>query len=310
MLTTLYACMAVATSAPGVPGFDLSPIERIIKAEAPKFRGRLGVFLKILSTGQTLGYRENERFPSASTIKTGVMVEAVCRVDEGTLKWTDKKAVLPTGQREASMWSYSFKDGTTLDVDGWVNLMVGVSDNTATMVLRDLLGTMNINRRLANLGLTNTMILGNAPPEERVVRRLRTQFGMGVTTPREMNRLLELIHLRKAASPAGCDRMLRILGRQYWDDCIGASVPPDIQVASKSGAINRSRSDTAIVYGPHPYILCLYTDSQKDQRWTSENEGEVLLAKIANRVWNHLNPQRPYKMPPGSWKFMPTGGGV
>lgn len=299
------APIILAMSAPP----SLAPLKKHLDAICQGFHGRLGYCLKVLKTGETISFRGDERFPTASTIKTGVMVAAVQMVDEGLLKWTDKQPVPPLSGREASMWSYSFRDGISLDVDGWVNLMITVSDNTATIVLRRWLVSEKINERLAKLGLPNTKVLQNgmAAVEDQ---RLRGMFGLGMTTPIEMNRLLELIHRRQAASPAGCEKMLRILGRQYWDDGIGASVPPEIRVCSKSGAINRSRSDAAIVYSSNSYILTVYTDSQKDQRWTSENEGSQAIVKIAKAVWAHLQPKDPYDMPAGSDKFLPTGGGI
>jgi len=269
----------------------------------------MGYCLKVLKTGETISFRGDERFPTASTIKTAVMMAAVQMIDEGKLKWSDKRAVPPMSGRQASMWAYHFRDGVSPDVDGWVNLMITVSDNTATMVLREWLGPENINERLAKLGLRNTKVLSNAMKAE-ADQRLRGMFGLGVTTPKEMNRLLELIHLQKAASPAACERMIRILGKQYWDDAIGATVPPQIQVASKSGAINRSRSDSAIVYSSNPYILTIYTDSQKDQRWSPDNEGDRALVKLSRTVWNFLHPNEAYVPPAGSEKFSPTGGGA
>lgn len=278
---------------------------------ASNFQGRLGYSLKMLDTGETIGFRQNERFPSASTIKTSVMVEAIHQVEQGKIKWSDKKAV-PTepGRREASMWSFYLKDGLEIDLDAYVNLMIGVSDNTATIVTRDWLGTLNVNARMEALGLPNTKILGNAPRDRTDLQRLRRMFGMGMTTPAEMVSLYEQIATYRAASRAGCEKMIRILGRQYWDDYIGASVPPQFKVASKSGAISRSRSDVAIVYGPRTYVLAIYTDSQKDRRWVAENAGDTAIRAIATEIWNTLFPQHAYQMPEGSEKFAPTGGGV
>jgi len=198
----------------------------------------MGYSLKVLKSGQRIEYRGDERFPTASTIKTGVMVAAIQEVDEGKLRWTEQRPMPPPEQREASMWSFFLKEGTKLDLDGWVNLMITVSDNTALINVRNWIGTMEINRRLEALGLPNTKILGNAPPEATSVRRLRTMFGMGMTTPNEMNRLLELIYQRKAASPAGCDKMIRILSHDYWDDYIGITIPPEVKYANKVGAIS------------------------------------------------------------------------
>jgi beta-lactamase class A len=306
----MLAALAPLALLPASKPVDLAPLQKRLDAVCRAFHGRMGYSLIVLKTGQRISFRGDERFPTASTIKTAVMVEAVNRVDEGTLKWSDKRPVPPESGREASMWSYFFKDGVAPDLDGWVNLMIGVSDNTATIVLREWLGIEAINARMERLGLTNTMVLGPVPPEKQRLFRLRSMFGLGVTTPNEMARLLELIYRGKAASPGGCEKMIRILGRQYWDDLIGATVPPDVKTALKSGAISRSRSDTGIVFSDNPYVLCVYTDNQKDRRWAPDNEGEVAIRKIAQMVWAHLHPHRPYSPPPSYKPFEPTGGGV
>jgi len=275
------------------------------------FHGRIGYCVKLLDSGATIEYRGGERFPTASTIKTAVALEAVREVEEGKLNWTDKHAVPPMDGRQFSMWAYFFKDGTVLDVDGWVNLMLAVSDNTATMVLREWLKPDNVNARLAGLGFQNTKVLwDNFPPDEPDKIKLRSEFGLGMTTPVEMNRLVELLYRNKAASQAGCEKILRILSHQYWDDYSGVTAPIDVKVASKSGAIDRSRSEVALVFAPRPYILTIYTDNQKDQNWTPKNEGEVTLRKMCGMIWNGLNPKRPYTPPAGYEKFLPTGGGV
>lgn len=289
---------------------DLQSLEHDLNQMCFAFHGRMGYSLKLLKTGRQISFNGDERFPSASTIKTAVMVAAVQMVDEGKLKWTDQRELPPMKGREASMWSYHFPEKFKLNLDGLVNLMITVSDNTATITTRDWLGTMNINHRMEALGLKNTKILGNAPKDEKLIWRLRGMFGMGMTTPNEMNRLFELIYQGKAASPAGTERMLRILGNQYWDDFIGNSVPPTVPIYMKSGAITRSRSDCALVLSSNPYILTIYTDSQKDRRWAADNEGDVTIRKAATRVWSALHPSQPYTPPPGAERFAPTGGGV
>lgn len=291
----------------------LAALEPRLNSICKQFGGRLGYHLRLLRSGESIGFREDERFPSASTIKTAVMVQALDLVDQGKLKMSDKQPIpKEPGRRESSMWSFFLKENLSLDLDAWVNLMITVSDNTATIVTRDWLGTMNVNAKMESLGLKNTKILGNAPKDNVSIQRLRRQFGMGMTTPKEMATLLELIYRNKASSPAACEKMIRVLSHQYWDDWIGSSAPVDVKVASKSGAISRSRSDTAIVFsGTEPYVLTIYTDNQKDRRWVADNEGDRTIRKLAEMVWNALHPERPYRLPKGyEEKFLPTGGGV
>lgn len=277
------------------------------------FKGRIGYAVVMLDTGERISNRGDERFPAASTIKTAIALHAIREVDSKRLKWTDKRELPPAAKRieyDVSEWSYYMKDDLKLSLDGYVNLMLTVSDNLATRVLREWLGTLQINGSLKALGFKDTKCLSSAPPEATVIRRLNGQFGMGMTTPNEMARLLELVYRRKAASPAGCERLLRTLSHQYWDDWIASTVPPGVTVAGKVGAISRSRSDTAIVYGKRPYILSIYTDNQKDRRWTDDNEGNRTIRKMAGLAWNILQPDRPYTPPAGYEKFLPTGGGV
>jgi beta-lactamase class A len=263
-----------------------------------------------IKSGKRISALGDEKFPTASTIKTAVALEALREVDAGKLKWTDEREVPPLSGREASMWSYFFKDGTKVNVDGYVNLMLTVSDNTATIVLRKWLTPDAINATTGSLGLPNTKVLwSNFPESDPLDRQLRDTYGLGVTTPSEMNRLWELIYRHQAGSDAVCDKLLRILSHQYWDDLTGMSVPTDIKTASKSGAINASRSECSIVFCDRPYILTVYTKDQKDQSYTAQNEGEVTIRNICKEVWSAFEPKHPYTPPQGYEKFLPTGGG-
>ncbi len=306
MALTTLVCLA-ALGAPRPP-ISLTPLKRRLDAIAQGFQGRLGYSLTRLTDGKRIHFRGDERFPTASTIKTAVMLEAVRQVEDGKLKWSDTREVpSDMAKRQQSMWSYFFKDGIKPTLDGWVNLSITVSDNTATMVLQEWLTTESINARLASLGLRQTRINGRGQMTE-IESRYREMFGWGMTTPNEMARLLELIYRGKAAGPGGTERMLRILSHQYWDDWIGGYVPIDVKVACKSGAINRSRSDTAIVMSSRPYVFTIYTDSQKDQRWVDDNAGDVAIKKMASLTWNALHPERPYRQPADLKRFAHTGG--
>jgi len=278
---------------------------------AANLKGTYGYCVRDLQSGEVISKNGDVIFPTASTIKTGVMVEAINEVDEGKLKMSDHHPLPPPNDREASMWTYFLRDGVVPDLDGYVNLMITVSDNTALITLRDWLTPEVVNHRLEGFGLQNTKILRSYPGDPASLAALHEKWGMGMTTPNEMNKLLDLIEGGKAASPAGCDKMLRILSHQYWDDNIGVSIPPDVRFASKSGAVDESRSDNAIVFGKRPYILSFYTKGLKDQSWGPHNEAEDLIRQEAKIVWKYMEPNDPYALPSGyENKFMPTGGGV
>jgi beta-lactamase class A len=83
--------------------------------------------------------------------------------------------------------------------------------------------------------------------------------------------------------------MLRILGRQYWDGEALSSIPPDIYVAAKSGAVDASRSEVLYVKGKRPYILSVFTKNNKDQSWEDTNEAWELTRSLSKLVWDYYN---------------------
>jgi len=79
------------------------------------------------------------------------------------------------------------------------------------------------------------------------------------------------------------------MGRQYWDEEALVSIPPDVFVASKNGAVNASRSEVLFVKGKHPYILSVFTKENTDTSWEATNEAWELTRKISALVWSHYN---------------------
>lgn len=298
-------------------GRDIAPEPKVesLKPRLDKlakgFGGRLGYQVRMLEETGTIGYRDKERFPSASTIKTVVMIEAFRQMERGELSWTEKLDVPPVGQRNASMWIAHLLEGSKVNIDGLIQLMMNVSDNTATVMLANRVGVENIESTMLAWGLKDTVCTINVPAgNDRLVRLRKSFANMGVTSPDEMGLILEKLYRKTAAGEAACEKMMRIMSHQYWDDFIEWQVPPGVQVCSKVGALNRSRSDAAIVFGPRPYVLTVYTDNQRDQSWTDTNEGHVAIRKISEMVWNGLNPGRAYQPASGAGQWYPSGAGV
>lgn len=277
-----------------------------------RFHGRLGYYVKNLKTGESIGNRDTERFPSASTIKTVIMIETVNQIVEGKRKWSDKIKLPPKDKRSASMWAAFLQDGLEVNLDGLTNLMMNVSDNTAAVMLANVVGVENIERRMLSWGLKDTACTIYEPATNQRLRRLHETFAnMGVTSPRDMGQILERLY-RHQATPdkAASERMLRIMSHQYWDDYITSQIPPGVAACGKVGALERSRSDTEIVYGPTPFIITAYTDNATDRSWGDHCEGHDALRSLGRIAWKYLEPEMPYAAPNDAEKWFPTGGGV
>ena len=84
---TPWPLLALLTVHPASP---MQKLASAMDAACSGFHGRIGYYVKNLKTGETIGLHAEDRFPSASTIKTAIMIEAVNQVVSGKLKWTDK----------------------------------------------------------------------------------------------------------------------------------------------------------------------------------------------------------------------------
>lgn len=139
-----------------------------------------------------------------------------------------------------------------------------------------------------SLGLKDTRVNSRTPGREAN----RTEYGWGQTTPREIGTLIEKIYRNEVFSAAACERMMRCLGRNYWDENEAISqVPPYVEVFSKNGCVNQVRSEVLLVNAPHnPYVFCIFTKNNKDISWTHENEAWTIARKLSALLWDYFEP--------------------
>ncbi len=285
------AQIAAAPPQPAVPA-RLKPLQRQLDTIAAGFHGVLGYSFHHLKRGDVLTNRGDERFPTASTIKLAVLGTAMEKLDKGELGYFDRREITPDDVRGGAGFLQNYKPGSKVELKELLHLMITVSDNTATVMLARWLGTLNVNAWLDRHGLQNTRLLTVIPDGEKELLALREEWGLGVTTPNEMRELMEQIVCGKAGSPAATEEMQRILSHQYFDEGIPSQCPPWIATGSKSGAIEKSRSEVAIVHSPSgDYVLSVYTKENQDTRWTDDNEGEVAISAIASAIWRFYHPK-------------------
>jgi beta-lactamase class A len=106
---------------------------------------------------------------------------------------------------------------------------------------------------------------------------------------------MKLIVDKKIINDVISERMLRLMSRQYWDEVAISSIPPDVFVADKNGAVDASRSEVMYVKGKDPYIFCICTKNNKDTSWNSNNEAWVMTRNISFLVWQYFNPRSEWK---------------
>jgi len=258
-------------------------IEEIIRG----FNGDIGIYVKNLRSGKTVSLNADTIFPTASIVKVPILIGIMDKIQSGELAYDSTLVYKDSLLYEGEDILGSFKNDEKILLKKVMMLMLTTSDNTASLWLQSLAGKgTRINEILESLGLIYTRVNSRTPGRENN----RTQYGWGQTTPKEMGIIFEKIYRNELFSAAACDRMMRSLGRNYWDlnEAI-SQIPPYIEVFSKNGCVNAVRSEVLLVNAPHnPYIFCIFTKNNKDTQWTHANEAWTMARKISLMLWRYF----------------------
>jgi beta-lactamase class A len=105
-----------------------------------------------------------------------------------------------------------------------------------------------------------------------------------------MGQIFEKIYKGEIISDSISQRMLRLMGRDFWDEEAISEIPSTIFVAAKSGAVDQSRSETLLIMAPeNPYIFSICTKNIKDTSWKTDNEAWMLTRKLSKLLWNYFS---------------------
>ena len=265
------------------------------------FNGQVGIYVQSLKTGRTAAINADTLFPTASMIKVSIQCGLMDKIDKGQMQYDQKLAYRDSLLYKGEDILGSFKDGDTIEVSKVALLMITMSDNTASLWLQKLVGTDYINNWLAANGFKVMRDNSRATGREA----MHEKYGWGVTTPYEMCRLFTMIGQEKAVSPAASERMIRNMGRIFWDNTALSQIPPYIHTISKQGALNDYRSETVLVNAPGgDYVFSVITNHNKDQRWVQDNEADVLIRQVSALLWHYFEPKSTWQPPVGMDKFM------
>jgi len=265
------------------PQRSVPSLDTRIRAEIAPFKGKVYLFAKNLDTGESYNFNGDERVKTASTIKIAVMIEAFARVAEGHAKWTDELVLTKASRYGGSGILPEMSDGLRLTLRDCVNLMMLISDNTATNMVLDYLTTDAVNARIDSLGFKQTRIMrrvgsGGDSKEGKIEDNKR--FGLGATSPHEMVQIMEKLERGEVISKAASREMIDLMKREQARYAIGRTTSDPM--ASKYGALDRLRSCVAIVYTKKAKIaMAITVDEMPDVYWSVDNPGYLLMSRLS-----------------------------
>jgi len=260
-----------------------------------------GELEKILTSGQgTYGaaiyhfeskehyfHNADEKFYAASIIKVPIMAAVYEQVARGAVSLSEKIVVRHEDMVGGSGILQNLSPGIEMSIYDLTMLMIIESDNTATNMLIDRIGTANIQQSMRDWGLQDSEFYNKLMVIPAKVE------GYNMLTAREMTHLLKLMGDGKIASWHACNEMIKIMKQQKFRDNlpsllpipqgpVGALLP--WEVANKTGWITGSEHDIGLLYFPgHTFAV-----SVLGKDFESRAEAKRVIGEVARRLYDEV----------------------
>jgi beta-lactamase class A len=290
-LSLVFLCVAVSAQNQSQPSTEKQSIlraklEETIRDVDGRLDGVVGVAILDLTSGERIMFHADEIFPTASSIKLPILAELYRQSEEaakgqtGKAKLSDMYLVNKTDDvPDSSIFNGLTPGVTNVSLRDLAQMVVAVSDNSATNVLIDRVGMQNVNQLLQGLSLTHTR-LQRKMMDINAAKEGRENLG----TPSEFTLLLQTIYGNKLFSQQQTDDFINLLSTNKSSP-MRRAFPDSVKVADKPGELDAVRNDVGIIFAPNrPFAIAVMTSYLKNER-----EGEDAIAEIAQAAYSYFD---------------------
>jgi beta-lactamase class A len=283
-----------------------APIDRLrtnIEQIARSIDTTWGIYVKCLDTNEEIAINADRVMDTMSVIKIPLMVEAFRQIEGGKFSLKDRYTLKEVDKRPGTGVIRSMDEGAVLTIKDLLTLMTIVSDNTATDVMfAKVGGTEPVNQLMRNYGLNTIRATGTAdvwfkalaaaPSSADFHNEGKTPFGL--SSPRDMGRLLERIALGEAVSKTASAQMIQIMNGQIYRTRIPKYVV-GFQTPHKTGdMVPFSANDVGLlINSKHRIVVSIFTDKRNLAAGMPTtligNYIEEGIARITEQVANYFS---------------------
>jgi beta-lactamase class A len=224
MKIILFAAVAALAAAQPAPQKPLDRLQSNIERLTRSVNAKWAIYLKCLETGEEIAINADEPMDTMSVIKIPLMAEAFRQIEEGKFSLTDRVTLTDAAKRGGTGVIRSLDPGVNLTIKDLLTLMIIVSDNTATDLIYDKVGGPEaVNRLMDTWGFKSIHAVTTADAYFKALAASdRTKFAedgkhpFGLTSARDMGKLLEKIKRGEAVSRKSSDMMLDMMRGQLY----------------------------------------------------------------------------------------------
>jgi len=207
---------------------EIENTKKLFREATNDYSGIYAFYVYDLNGDYYYGYNHKEVMQAASLIKLPVMYLAM---KEGQ----DKSLIEAMGKR---------------------------SDNNAFNKMVSIFGKENINKTIAELGMSNTSLSENK------------------TTPEEIGMYFKKLHKRELLNEEDTKEIESFMTDTNFENWLRLGIPEDVTLVHKYGREVHSVSDAGIVLNDRPFVVVIMTDG------VIEKEADELIPKLSKLLYD------------------------
>jgi len=225
-------------------------LQKIIDS-SPSLTGLMAIDL---ISGESISINKNLIFTQASAIKIPILMEVYKQAYEKKFALSDIRPVLPSNTVAGSGILNAMVDPVNLSIRNLCVLMIGLSDNSATNTLIELVGMKNVNNTMISLGFSNTKLQRKMIDQPASLRNEEN-----LSTPAEAVGIMKLLYDGKFIDRTTSEEILSILKKNPIENSkIANGIPGNVKLAFKPGGMGGVSTEWAIVYlSNRPYAITI-----------------------------------------------------
>jgi beta-lactamase class A len=314
----LFSSVALAQPSPSPRPIDLlkQKLEQISSGVSADW----GIYIKSLDSGEEIAINADKTMDTMSAIKIPLLVDAYRLVDAGKINTADRFTMKTADKRFGTGVLRTLNDGLNLSVHDALELMIIQSDNSATdMVFARVGGPAHVNETVKQLGLNSITATGTSfdwfralaeagdpsyakfTPEELFTKgfpdkltdadverfHFEGKHPFGLSSARDMGRLLEMIATNKAAGEKSCREMMRIMGQQQMRTRIPRFMMDDANTPHKTGDFPPYiANDVGFINTPSARVVVVFFSAHHRGYY---QELEDAIGRMSEQVWGYFN---------------------
>jgi beta-lactamase class A len=248
-----------------------------IIASSPSLTGLMAVDL---SSGESISINENIVFSQASAIKIPILMEVYKQAHEKKFALSDIRPLLPSNTVAGSGILNVMVDPVNLSIRNLCVLMIGLSDNSATNTLIDLVGLKNVSATMQSLGFGNTRLQRKMIDQPASLRN-----DENISTPADAVGIMRLLHEGQFIDKANSEEILSILKKNpIANSKIAVGLPENLKIAFKPGGMGGVSTEWAIVYLPNrPYAIAIM------ENYKTSAAPSGVISTLSKRVFDYFS---------------------